>query len=139
MSDKTQHVPSFSIRPPETAGDKGEPSKSIVKDTERIFALIEDERHLVAHRLYENVKRRIQQFEDQNPAKKKSRAKMKTFLRKESSALNKDLEELLLAKSILKENELKLEKLEVRFGMRGLTEHVLLLFLTEIMTLPLSW
>ena len=124
MSNKPQYVPTFSIQPPETAGDKGEPSKSILKDTERIFAFIEDERHLVAHRLYENVKRRIQQIEDQNPVKKKSRGKVKAFLRKESSALNKEHEELLLAKSILTENELKLQKLEVGLCPHGRVEKV---------------
>lgn len=124
MTNKSQYVPSFQIRPPETAGDKGEPSKSILKDTERIFALIEDERHLVAHRLYENVKRRIQQIEGQDPVRKKSRGKVKAFLRKESSALNKEQEDLLLAKALLKENTLKLQKLEVSLGMHGVAEEV---------------
>lgn len=122
MSSRNQYVPSFSIRPPVTAGDKGDPSESILKDTERIFALIEDERHLVAHRLYENVIRRIQQLEDQGPVKKKSRGKLKTFLRKESSALSKEQEEIHLAKTKLKENEIGLQKLEVGFNMHGVAE-----------------
>ncbi len=112
MSNKTQHVLAYTIRPPLTAGDRGEPSKSILKDVERIFALIEDERHLIAHRLYESVQRRIRQIEDQLPVKKKSR-KFKGLLKKENAALTKEQEELQLAKNILKEKESELHKLEV--------------------------
>lgn len=56
------NVPPFEIRPPTTTGDKGDPSDSILQDAHRIFALIDDERHLVAHKLYRNVRERLNEW-----------------------------------------------------------------------------
>jgi hypothetical protein len=57
-------LPKFTIHPPCTMDDvTGDPTSSLEKDVRRIFNLIEDERHLIAHRLYESVIQRIQEWE----------------------------------------------------------------------------
>jgi hypothetical protein len=52
-------IPKFTIQPPLTTGDTGQPTSSLLLDTERIFALIEDERHLTARKLYQSVLARL--------------------------------------------------------------------------------
>lgn len=57
-------IPAYQIRPPfVAASDKcGEPSSDILIDTRRIFDLIEDERHLTAHKLLVSVQKRIKEW-----------------------------------------------------------------------------
>jgi hypothetical protein len=51
--------PQFKIKAPTTTDDDGSPSSSCLKDADRVFRLIEDERHLCALSLYENLKERL--------------------------------------------------------------------------------
>mgnify|MGYP005846071495 CR=1 FL=1 len=54
----------FSIKPIKTTDDTGEPGLSVAKDLTRVLDLIDDERHLVAHELYEDIKARMQEMEE---------------------------------------------------------------------------
>jgi hypothetical protein len=56
-------VPRYEIKPPSTLGDKGEPTEFLQEDVRRLFCLIEDERHLTAHKLLQDIQRRIQEWE----------------------------------------------------------------------------
>jgi hypothetical protein len=52
------------IAPPTTTGDKGLPTPDILRDAERVFEMIRDERHLVAHKLLVDVRKRIQVWQE---------------------------------------------------------------------------
>ena len=113
-------VPRFAIRPPCTTGDKGEPSPSVLNDAHRVFALLEDERHLTAQKLYHDIKRRIEQWE--TPSVKEASPKRKHRLhvhrRKQPSPEEvqraKDMKD---AKNLLELREAELNTLEVsQFG-----------------------
>ena len=56
----------YEIMPPMTSGDKGVPTKSLLKDVERIFMFIHDERHLIAHELYQSVQRRLREWQQKH-------------------------------------------------------------------------
>ena len=56
-------VPAYEIRPPCTIGDDGAPSDSLTNDVDRVFLLIEDERHLTAETLLTSVHTRIADWE----------------------------------------------------------------------------
>jgi hypothetical protein len=56
-------VPKFYIRPPSTTDDKGLPSDSIGNDIQRLFSLIDDERHITAYNLLTSIRNRIIEFE----------------------------------------------------------------------------
>jgi hypothetical protein len=56
-------VPKFHIRPPSTTNDNGLPSDSIGNDIKRLFALIDDERHITAYKLLSSIRNRIVAFE----------------------------------------------------------------------------
>lgn len=61
----SQLWPTFEIKPPLTTGDKGQSSPDILHDAERVLAFITDERHLVAHSLYLDVQRRLDEWQQQ--------------------------------------------------------------------------
>jgi hypothetical protein len=52
-------IPPFKIHAPTTSGDNGAPTASLLKDAERVFQFMQDERHLTAEKLYLNVKQRL--------------------------------------------------------------------------------
>lgn len=52
-------VPAFTIRPPCTIHDDGAPTDSLRRDADRVFLLIEDERHLTAEALLASVQERV--------------------------------------------------------------------------------
>ena len=56
-------VPVFHIRPPSTTNDNGNPTDSLTNDIHRVFALIDDERHLTALRLLDDLCTRLDDFE----------------------------------------------------------------------------
>eukprot|EP00521_Asterionellopsis_glacialis_P009443 CAMPEP_0195287422 /NCGR_PEP_ID=MMETSP0707-20130614/4487_1 /TAXON_ID=33640 /ORGANISM="Asterionellopsis glacialis, Strain CCMP134" /LENGTH=1087 /DNA_ID=CAMNT_0040347175 /DNA_START=103 /DNA_END=3366 /DNA_ORIENTATION=- len=55
----------YAIQPPTTQDDDGKPSSSLLKDVERILALVQDERHLIAHKLSLSVQTRFDQQQQQ--------------------------------------------------------------------------
>lgn len=61
-------VDRYPIGSPLTLSDRGEPSPSILQDAHRVFALIEDERHLIAQDLYQDVRRRLVAWEEEQGA-----------------------------------------------------------------------
>jgi hypothetical protein len=52
------------IAPPTTTGDKGLPTPDVLRDAERVFEMVRDERHLVAHKLLLDVRKRIQVWQE---------------------------------------------------------------------------
>jgi hypothetical protein len=52
------------IAPPITTGDKGLPTPDVLRDAERVFEMVRDERHLVAHKLLLDVRKRIQVWQE---------------------------------------------------------------------------
>jgi hypothetical protein len=57
-------LPPITIRPPCTLSDNGAPSDSLANDVDRVFFLIDDERHLTAHTLLTSVQQRIAAWEE---------------------------------------------------------------------------
>ena len=55
-------IPPFEIKAPTTSGDDGTPTLSLLKDAERVFAFMSDERHLIAEKLYLDVKHRLDEW-----------------------------------------------------------------------------
>ena len=53
----------YAIKPLSTVGDSGKPSHSVANDLRRVVNFIQDERHLVAHELYEDVKSRLENLD----------------------------------------------------------------------------
>ncbi|GKY99318.1 hypothetical protein MPSEU_000886900 [Mayamaea pseudoterrestris] len=61
-------IPPFEIKAPTTSGDNGAPTASLLKDAERVFRLIQDERHLTAEKLYLDVKQRLHDWKKSDVA-----------------------------------------------------------------------
>lgn len=97
---------SFTIQPPTTTGDDGQPSNSLVEDARRVLALMEDERVLTAHALLAAIKERMHETKSTTKRLKK----MASF-RKEASSGEEDYR---AASAILESNQAKLDKLNVR-------------------------
>jgi hypothetical protein len=118
----TPHHSRFTIRPPCTTGDSGDPGPSLGKDVERVFDFIEDERHLTAHDLLKDVRRRIKEQEaiatrNSTRSSKRKPSRLAIIKRKESAKLETeqlDREELDRAKEILNSNNAAIDKLENR-------------------------
>ena len=106
------NVPRVQIRPPMTIGDKGVPSKAILSDVERIFLLIEDERHLVAQGLYHDVLRRLKEFHEEE---QQAKLKKRRFRRTSKKGLQRELnrESYIKAQDRLDTEAAALDKLEV--------------------------
>lgn len=68
MVVKPQHVPPFVVKPPGTVSDDGAPSQSVYKDATRVFAFIEDERHLTAQTLLHSVQERYNAWDERRRA-----------------------------------------------------------------------
>ena len=119
----TNDLPRFKIRPPLTTGDKGAPSKSIWKDAERVFALIEDERHLVAHELFKNVKSRLEAWEEKNKQQQSRGSGGMRILRgsQKTSLEQKEREEFIKTIEFLEMKKAAIDKLEVRVSTTATT------------------
>lgn len=61
------------IKPIKTQDDTGTPGRSIAGDMQRVLDLIDDERHLVANELYQDIKRRIADFRKPDMGKEKEK------------------------------------------------------------------
>jgi hypothetical protein len=116
-------VPTFTILPPCTSGDTGAPSYSLSNDLDRVFMLIEDERHLTAHALLESVRERLLCWEallqeSQGSEKSNLPRKNNRMSKKEKEILaakeKKDAEELKGIKDKLSLKQAVIDKLEVR-------------------------
>lgn len=104
----------FSIRPPTTTGDDGTPSTSVSKDLDRVVRLIQDERHLTAHALLEEVRKRLQ---NERPVLPAASPKKGGFLKRKSKVTEAMLaaeREYVEAEQFLVNNSEMLETLEVR-------------------------
>lgn len=94
-----------------TTGDKGAPSKSIWKDAERVFALIEDERHLVAHELLESARSRLEAWEEKN---KQSKGGVRSLRASKKAMLEqKERDEFIKTKDMFEAKKAAIDKLEV--------------------------
>jgi len=56
----------YTIKFPSTTQDDGSPSDDILHDCRRILLLIDDERHLIAQKLYASVTERLQEHPGRN-------------------------------------------------------------------------
>jgi hypothetical protein len=104
----------FSIRPPTTTGDDGTPSTSVSKDLDRVVRLIQDERHLTAHALLEEVRKRLT---NERPVLPTALPKKGGFLKRKSKVTEAMLaaeREYVEAEQFLVNNSEMLETLEVR-------------------------
>ena len=109
----------YEIMPPMTSGDKGVPTKSLLKDVERIFMFIHDERHLIAHELYQSVQRRLREWQLKH-AKEAQKHKSKGPALFQSAAAikareqyEKKEEDANKAKELLEKQASVIDKLEV--------------------------
>ena len=57
----------YTIKFPSTTRDDGSPSDDILHDCRRILLLIDDERHLIAQKLYASVTSRLQEHPGKDP------------------------------------------------------------------------
>jgi hypothetical protein len=105
--------PLYKISPPKTNGDDGSPSKSCLKDARRIFRLIEDERHLCAHSLYESLIERLAKPVDPPSPPHKFRLRRPVGTKSNRLEQSKDAPE---AKELLDSKTAILEKLVVSAG-----------------------
>jgi hypothetical protein len=96
------------ITAPTTLADDASPSQSVYEDACRVFRLIEDERHLSAHSLYESVWERINGGNDDSSQKAKI-GFGKRLRKKEPN----DVVETKKTKLLLHEKTDKIKKLEV--------------------------
>jgi hypothetical protein len=113
------------IKAPTTTDDDGNPSDSCVDDMERVFRLIEDERHLAAHSLYHNVLSRLEEQGDDDVENKRPspRSRIANSLRRSSKQQQeqqrrqskiKDKDDSDKAREVIQQNTETLSKLEVR-------------------------
>jgi hypothetical protein len=113
-------VPRYEIKAPSTLGDKGKPTESLPEDVRRLFCLIDDERHLTAHKLYEDIHRRIQehhQAAESHPKHKKSKGLggFGSKHKKEFAATKeKKAKEMKDAQEMLDSKHKEIDKLQVR-------------------------
>jgi hypothetical protein len=106
----------FTIRPPTTLKDDGRPSTELRRDVQRVFALIEDERHLTAETLLTSVRQRLAEWErmgKKSPRKKTQLFTSKRDKEREQSREKKNLEMKEL-KALLESRSSEITKLEVR-------------------------
>ena len=107
-------VEPFTIRPPTTTNDEGKPGPSLSKDVERVFRLIDDERHLTAQELLVSVQERLAEREQHLPKSKKPHLFPSRKARKTEAARHEDEAEIEHVKSYLVSRESQIEKLQVR-------------------------
>jgi hypothetical protein len=112
-------IPHFIIRPPMTTSDDGKPSESVARDVQRVFDLMEDERHLIALSLYENARERVNEWKHMKEKKgqKNHHKHLKAMFHSKSkdydskSKLDKEMKNAI---ELLDSKKEVLEKLEVR-------------------------
>jgi hypothetical protein len=113
-------VPRYEIKPPSTLGDKGKPTESLPEDVRRLFCLIDDERHLTAHKLLEDINRRIQEYHQaafESQAKHKKSKGLSGFgkhKKEVTAAKEKKAKEIKDAQDVLDSKHREIDKLQVR-------------------------
>lgn len=101
--------------------DNGSPSKSLLRDLERVVELAEDERHLTALELLEGVERRIQQREATAADETAQPPKTSTlFGMRPVEPIQVVNSELSMAKQVLQDKKDVFRKLKVS---RGCSRH----------------
>lgn len=99
-------VGAFEIQPPITSSQKdGHPTASLLRDAQRVFHLIQDERHLTAEDLLQSVEQRLAQHEASAPNIKGRR--------NANRAREKGRLEIAQVKELLADRSALLEKLKV--------------------------
>jgi hypothetical protein len=116
-SHSTSPSTHYTIRPPLTIRDDGQPTASIVLDAQRVFDFIQDERHLTAQKLYHSVLDRLPPLEEANPVHTKSSSPFGRLLKKKKKngvdALSKRHADIRQVHDLLSKNASVLDKLEV--------------------------
>jgi hypothetical protein len=103
----------FAIRPPTTMGDDGTPSNSVSRDLDRVVRLVQDERHLTAHALLEEVRERLKTERPVLPATPKKGGLLKRKPKVTEAMLAAEREYMDVEQFLLNNTEM-LETLEVR-------------------------
>lgn len=103
-------APRFEILKPSTSEDDGSPTGECYRDMERVFRLIEDERHLIAMEVYQSVLARLHDAEEEEQTKAKRRFTKTTIIPRQKSGKEKDL---AAAQELINSRSEELEKLEV--------------------------
>jgi hypothetical protein len=102
----------FVIRPPTTTNDDGRPGDSLLQDTKRIFAFIEDERHLAAYKLYESVIQRLEKVAKKSPPRPSRFRRSKSREEVEFEGTQHDAQG---ARTLLESRKADIEKLKVSY------------------------
>lgn len=146
----------YVIRSPTTTRDDGAPSPSLLKDCRRVFALSEDERHLIAHKLLKSVQERLAaesssslsttttptsanstsavspQRRMGNGRRNQKVSDSSTALSAAATAKKKELREV---QKILRKKKDYLDKLEVS----GIEPPMVVCFVVPVLVFPCSW
>lgn len=118
------------IKPVKTQDDAGKPGHSIAGDMQRVLDLMDDERHLVANELYQDIKRRIadsrkrtmgNQEEKTSPPTNSKHAKQRPKRgwfdsakgKPEKAGVRDEQQDITKAETMRKENSFELNQLEV--------------------------
>ena len=103
----------ITIKKPSTSNDTGTLSKSCAADIKRVFRFIEDERHLIAHGLYQDVVRRTELAAATDAASKKPPRLRKSKASAQRDEQAKDVQE---AEEIMASKRDVLDHLVVRLS-----------------------
>lgn len=106
----------FVIRPPTTTGDDAQPSGSLLRDVHRILALMQDERIMAAHGLYNSVHSRLDEWkaqQKQSPTKRLKKFAMRSSKKADMSVHPTEDHEYRAANDILESKREELDKLNV--------------------------
>ena len=112
-------IPPFKIRAPLTSTDTGAPSVDIRRDAQRVFDLIQDERHLTAHSLLQSVQQRVAASERRISLRESHKKKRGHFWRHKPATAAPSPEDpnddtaYAETKALLEKEQAALEKLEV--------------------------
>jgi hypothetical protein len=106
----------FVIRPPTTTGDAAKPSSSLLRDVRRVLALIQDERILAAHDLYNSVRNRLEQWKNQQP-----QTRLSFRRRQHGHGVHTEDHEYRATNDVLISKKAELDKLEVRMNKLGIS------------------
>jgi hypothetical protein len=112
-SSLTSTIPQMKIQPPTTTHDDASPSHSCLNDMERVFRLIEDERHLSARALYHSVQKRLVQLNELSSPISSSASRRLNLRSRFQKAKENNQGDFDAARRLLKKNQEALNKLEV--------------------------
>lgn len=101
------------IKPPSTGATAASPTDSLYNDAKRIFLLIDDERHLSAFALYQNLLERLDPTPELSGSPKKRMSKI--FKRGRKNADKGKDEEKEKARQLINSKQNELEGLQVGY------------------------